>query len=561
MRDGTVVVFDEFTALPRDLMVFLKGVANAKPNDPVTVPGNGEIYIKSGFQMVFTANLKSEKNPERQELPPEIAREFEQNNLEVKYTPKEESYDIMLARLMRPDGTLTLSWYDLQTTLPKLCEAMEEIQIAYTDSARSETAQLVGALGVSGKSPGLKKYVMTQGTIEAILESWGTEKQLNEDISFPEFLDDRLAIGITFKEYPEGDRVLAAKILATKGFLRTKTAEDLGLPNDVFDFDAGRKNGKEETIAALRAASGKEISLSLKEVADLDPFNMRGKTMKSAAEELAGADPGEIALEDAERLFGKDFFGPADIEKVFGVRLDAVPEIPFSKEELVIAKKLNQQLIYQHDVMDVKNPVSGKIERNVSVTLKNLKKFFTKAHDGKEVFHDLDWYENESFWKQEKPRAGWRLTSKDLLPNSTSKSYLKQTDMLVEHLEKQIFKNTKLPKQYEDAVTEFKSERSKIEPLAESTTDLEWKRGSKMLADLAITKLTRELPVEVMYRLILNDQARKEKLLPSKYTWTASRGSDGILVDVGYFGAGGAFVDRRGPGGRDGGLGVSFSRK
>ena len=72
---------------------------------------------KPGFQMV-PANLKSEKNPERQELPPEVAREFEQNNLKINYTPKEEAYDIMLARLINPDGSVDLSYKDLNL---KLC--------------------------------------------------------------------------------------------------------------------------------------------------------------------------------------------------------------------------------------------------------------------------------------------------------------------------------------------------------------------------------------------------------------------------------------------------------
>lgn len=287
MKEGSVCVFDEFTALQREQMVFFKGVANAKHGDTITVPGNGEVAIAPGFQMIFTANLKSEKNPERQELPPEIAREFEQNNLEVKYTPKDEAYDIMLARLMKPDGTLTMSWYDLTTTLPKLCEAMEEIQIAYADSAKSDTAQLIGALSAAGKKPGLKKLVMTQGTVEAVLESWETEQQLNENISFAEFLDDRLATGLTFKEYPEGDRVLAAKILAAKGFLRTKTPEDLGLPNDVFSFDAAKKQrGNTDMLEKLRAESGKEVTLTLREVADLNPF-LRS-TIQDAADELAG---------------------------------------------------------------------------------------------------------------------------------------------------------------------------------------------------------------------------------------------------------------------------------
>lgn len=295
MREGGVVVFDEFTALPREQMVFLKGVANAKPGDRISVPGNGEITIASGHQMIFTANLKSEKNPERQDLPPEIAREFEQNNLEVGYTPKDEAYKIMLARLMRPDGSLKLSWHDMNVTLPKLCEAMEEIQVAYADSARNDTAQLVGALDASGRKPALKKYVITQGTVEAMFESWETEQQLHNDISFAEYLDSRLATGLTFKEYPESDRLLAAKIFALKGLLRTITPAELGLPENVFNFDAARRSRGEE-VEKLKEQSKKEVMIPLRELADLDPFGARGKRM---ADEANGFSGGEEPPEDA----------------------------------------------------------------------------------------------------------------------------------------------------------------------------------------------------------------------------------------------------------------------
>lgn len=342
MKEGSVCVFDEFTALQREQMVFFKGVANAKHGDTIIVPGNGEVAIAPGFQMIFTANLKSEKNPERQELPPEIVREFEQNNLEVKYTPKDEAYDIMLARLMRPDGTLTMSWHDLTTTLPKLCEAMEEIQIAYADSAKSDTAQLIGALSAAGKKPGLKKFVMTQGTIEAVLESWETEQQLNENISFAEFLDDRLATGLTFKEYPEGDRVLAAKILAAKGFLRTKTPEDLGLPNDVFNFDAvKRQRGDTGMLEKLRTESGKEVTLTLREVADLNPFP-RSK-MQDAADELAGrgvegAGPplgdadAEALKQTNEQFMLKTFMGWYSVTKATEAKQEAIIVAPRSQD-------------------------------------------------------------------------------------------------------------------------------------------------------------------------------------------------------------------------------------
>lgn len=307
-RDGSVVVFDEFTALPKEQMVFIKGVANAKPGDTIHVPGNGEINIASGFQMIFTANLKSEKNPERQELPPEIAREFEQNNLEVGYTPKEEAYDIMLARLMRPDGSLEISQYDARTTLPKLCEAMTEVQIAYADQISAETAQTTGSMDAAGRKPSLKKFVVTQGTVEAILESWPTERQLHNGISFAEYVDKRLATGLSFKEYPLADRLLAAKIFASKGFLRTVTPEDLGLPANALNFDAARRS-RTETVDKMRGESNKTRIIPLREVAELDPFGVRGKRIQQEADDLLGGEgsPDDKFLSDMKKRAGRTF--------------------------------------------------------------------------------------------------------------------------------------------------------------------------------------------------------------------------------------------------------------
>ena len=278
------------------------------------------------------------------------------------------------------------------------------------------------------------------------------------------------------------------------------------------------------------------------------------------ASTASGESPEGATLADAERILGKEsVLGPKAVERVFG-KSERIPPIPFSKEELERAKELGQQLIFYTDTLS--SPTPG--EKAAPLTLENLRTKFTKSHDDGKVFysHDSDdfWYKNEDFFKKEKPRTGWRLTSKDLIPDSTSKNYVEQTDVLIEYLQKQVFKGAKLPKPYEDAIAEWKRERAKIEPLATSSTDTKWKRGSQMLTDLAITKLTRELPIEVMYRFILNDQINKDKPLPSTYTWTASRDSGGGLVYVGRFGASGAGVGRLGPGSRYGTLGVSFSR-
>jgi MoxR-like ATPase len=307
MRDGTPVVFDEFTALPKEQMAMIKGIMSAKVGDTVQITGNGPTVIAPGFQMIFTANLKSEKNPERQDIPPEVANEFDQNNLHIGYTPKEEAYDIMLARFMNPDGSIDLSDYDLTVTLPKFCEALYEIQTAYTGEANEDTAQLTGTLG-TGKRPGLKKLVMNQRTVEAVIDGWNIEKARGNGTSFTEFLDGRLSSSLTFKEYPEGDRVLAAKILASKGFLRTKTPQDLELPKNTFDFDAAKKlRGNGEATQALLSKSKDVKHLSLKDVAQLDPFGVRKLAMAERASEFISPedekeetkDNGEV---DAEQL-------------------------------------------------------------------------------------------------------------------------------------------------------------------------------------------------------------------------------------------------------------------
>jgi MoxR-like ATPase len=313
MAEGKAIIFDEFTALPKEQMVFIKGIFNAKPGDRINIVGNGTVEVKDGFQMIFTANLKSEKNPERQDLPPEIAREFEQNNLEVKYTPPEESYDIMLSRLLERDGSLNMSFYDLNTTLPNLCKVMAEIQESYTNKTDENVARSAGAMDASGKVHSLKKFVMTQGSVEAILSSYLIEKRIGEkERSFSEFLDERFKTALTFKEYSKEDRILAAKILASKGFLLTLSASDLDLPEEVFQMNAVKTMRGKEAAKELKEKSGAVKHLSLKEVADLDPFGRRAKSLQSRADALLGEDGGEKdpALDDfkkrLDKIYGKE---------------------------------------------------------------------------------------------------------------------------------------------------------------------------------------------------------------------------------------------------------------
>ncbi len=350
MAEGKTVIFDEFTALPKEQMVFIKGVFNVKTGDKINIVGNGIVEIQPGFQMIFTANLKSEKNPERQDLPPEVAREFEQNNIKINYINKEEAYDVMLSRMLGKDGSLDMSFYDLNTTLPNLARVMSEIQESYTNATDKEVARKAGALDASGKVHSLKKFVMTQGSIEAILSSWNIEKKMKKtEKSFAEFLDGRFKTALTFEEYSKEDRILAAKILASRGFLLTLTAKELGLPDDVFAFNTIKAMRGTDAEEELKAESGDVKHLNFKEVAELDPFNKRALLMKQQAESL---------LEGG--VFDKDEFLTASskrFNKIFGKESNTEAITATYQQESInldIEKKLEEFIsFYQQNKVDL----------------------------------------------------------------------------------------------------------------------------------------------------------------------------------------------------------------
>ena len=281
------------------------------------------------------------------------------------------------------------------------------------------------------------------------------------------------------------------------------------------------------------------------------------------AEELKShIETGAIALREsldsrpnAERILGLDFLGPKDVEAVFGVRPTA--RMTFSNPDLERAKELGQQYIDYVDTMNVPDPESGEMQTGVPVTMENLKRYFPKAHDNNPMWYSQDWYNNEAFFKNERPRVGGKLTSKEVIPNSTSKNYLQQTDLLIEHLKTQVFKDVALPKAYADAIAEYETKKTEIQTLM---TANKWQDASKILSELSITGLVRETPVEAMYRLILNNKARQQKPLPSIYSWTSGRDSVGYLVYVGNSGGDGANVYRDAPTLTSGTLGACFSR-
>ena len=183
---------------------------------------------------------------------------------------------------------------------------------------------------------------------------------------------------------------------------------------------------------------------------------------------------------------------------------------------------------------------------------------------GKEGKGQLLWTDsNYKNWKDrtgddfsnKPPRRGWALVSKDLLPESTNKNYIEQTEVIIKALREKAFKDIEMPDEYEEAIHEFEANKDRLTKLM----DENWQEAAKELSELKINQLARCSIQETIYDLAMYYDKNGTRLLPDKHTWSNSRSPDGELVYLGRFGSGGVLGTRWTPDGRRGALGVSLS--
>jgi hypothetical protein len=307
---------------------------------------------------------------------------------------------------------------------------------------------------------------------------------------------------------------------------------------------------------------------------EYEPDKYKTSTQKKAegvlkeADEMKRAQGKEtisgIEFQEARELLGEDLIGPEEIEKTWGVRPEDVPEIPFSREELERAKEMGQMLVLRVEKTEDGKPMS--LEAMIDI----IQKRWDKEGKGKLLYTENE-YKN---WKertgadfgQKSPRTGWGLVSKELLPQSTSKNYAQQTEVMVAYLKDNVFKDMEIPEEYEEAFQEWeqiKQTDKNIQELLRNPDNpkYDWQQAAKELAELKITQLTRESIQETIYDLALYYDKNGKRLLPNVYTWSNSRSTDGRLVSLGAFDAGGVHGGRWTPGRRAGHLGVLLSRR
>lgn len=412
----------------------------------------------------------------------------------------------------------------------------------------------------TGKGAVLREGVFDPGRLVRILKGWEAARAQGRDLR--DFLNEQIIRFINNENYPEEDRYYLTEIFALQGFLKGVDASQLlvpGLTQSVLDRWNGTGGAKKSKRQQSIQEGHTTTYLSPLEVAKLDPYKrLERPTVEEARELLEEAESEEETasssespdIERARELLGSDFLGQEAVEKAFDITLDEsmMPDIPFSDEELEAAQGKERLILTIEETPD-----------GVPLTMEQMVKLmqdkFTQDGKGK-ILYEINWYKNEDFFKKDKPQLRWRLVTKDLVPNSTSKNYLQQTEAIAIYLRDTVYAGRSLPQEIEDAIAEFEAQKANIAPIITS----EWKRAATMLAELKLNQLTRQSPAEAIYDSIVVLQNNDERTLDGKYTWTRAQDSDGGLVDVGGTDPKGAFVNRWAPGDPPDVIGVVLSR-
>jgi len=353
----------------------------------------------------------------------------------------------------------------------------------------------------------------------------------------PDKINEQLNIADTTGKNKAGDRENSSLKLEVSS-ASSELPETTNQLNDLYTNIASDKGIDVETLNKIR-----EQILKMQKIEAESPLPSQIAEQIKTAEEIMGEE-NVLGIDAIEATFD---FKPLPRE---------IPNIPFSRVELIRAKELHQFLVLRvNKDKDGKPLTMEKMNELKGGKTKDESKILYSADD-KGKLKDDTWYKAEDFFSKEAPTLGWALVSKEVIPNSTSQNYLDQTETLVDYLKNQVFKGQKLDKAYQEAIAEFNKEKDSIKKLMDS----DWKTAAEKLEKLKINNLCRQTPADALYDILLMKEKNDEYILSDKYTWTNRRDSGGKLVSVGDAASDGVGVNSDLPDNSHANLGVAFSR-
>ena len=216
--DGNIPIIDEIDLIPNDVLMRIKHLFTLKSGKTYSPQEDGNQKHKLlTTTVIATANIKSAKHPDRQEIDPAIVRLLP--GVEVKYLPSEETYDLGLINIMEPKwfvywvGVESLSHTD--GILYHLIEALKQIEDNYLGKWTWLT--------ISNKSNMfLQKAVLELWSFVALFKWF---KESGQD--FAEFIKAKIIKFVSNGAYPKNDRMLLINIFSGKGLVTQNDVDSL----------------------------------------------------------------------------------------------------------------------------------------------------------------------------------------------------------------------------------------------------------------------------------------------------------------------------------------------
>jgi hypothetical protein len=337
------------------------------------------------------------------------------------------------------------------------------------------------------------------------------------------------------------------------------------IEKDLARLDALKSDFDQELTRSEKTGDFSKSMALKKEIDDrVAALKARVETMRAFGPAPAQEDE-KADLDFAEKLFGQDYIGQRQIEDTWGldIQREQVPEIPFSRTELERAKASDQFLILRAaknrygtlltmaEMYDVLN--DSMVERGRGKLLAN-----------KDELMKLD----SHFFEDEPPVLGpdfaWALTAKKILPSSTSRHYVSQTDVIAQYVERELFPRQTGP--YAKALGEYNRSRANhfgvetYEQIKEKLTGSNWQFYANMLTDLKINMAMRQSAPQALFDVATYYEVNNERLLERGHIWTTSQSTNKEVICLGDFDAMGATVYTRNPGLGSDTVGVLISR-
>ncbi len=273
IKEGKPIIIDEINAIAPEILKRLNDLMTKRPGDKVRLQENGEetFVVTPGFAIIGTLNEGTQYQGIKELSAEQIARWGQK--LEVDYPTVEESFDLILAPLMRDDRPRLVSDFPIEQydRLVDLALVVREIQDNF--SGKTPGALFMSKdTNMAAEEAMLRKHVIsTRDLMRKIVEVWrnsGFKEQLEEIIA-------RNILGSTAKDARD-DQQFMTELFIRHGFFSDWDEKKF--------VSYGITSVSESNIKALRAQFGtdeyKQVTAAQNAVAE--PARARAKEIKGA---------------------------------------------------------------------------------------------------------------------------------------------------------------------------------------------------------------------------------------------------------------------------------------